>query len=247
MSDYDGLQGSLGRLPRAVLPGRQGQRRLGGGARRLAEAVMKMSFGNRVGFAAEDPRKRRPCSSPSPAPSWPRCDGRVGRRPVPDGPHHRRARRQHRRRQRPHRRAADPERGGAGGGLPHPDRRQAGRWSPSPGTGAPPRCASPRIARPRAVIPVFPGTNCEYDTARGLPAGGHRAGDRGGAQPDRRRCWPSRPRRWRRPSGRPRWWCCPAASPAATSPTARPSSSAPSSATPGSPTRSTTCSKTGTA
>ena len=25
-----------------------------------------------------------------------------------------------------------------------------------------------RTARPRALIPVFPGTNCEYDTARAL-------------------------------------------------------------------------------
>ena len=30
----------------------------------------------------------------------------------------------------------------------------------------PPSSARARTARPRAVIPVFPGTNCEYDTAQ---------------------------------------------------------------------------------
>ena len=33
-----------------------------------------------------------------------------------------------------------------------------------------------RVARPRALIPVFPGTNCEYDTARAL--------ERAGAEPE---------------------------------------------------------------
>ncbi len=54
-------------------------------------------------------------------------------------------------------------------------------------------------------------------------------------------CWPSRPRPWRRPSGRPRWWSSPAASPAATSLTAPASSSPPSCAPPPCPTRSWTC------
>jgi len=39
-----------------------------------------------------------------------------------------------------------------------------------------PMVAKSRIARPKAVIPVFPGTNCEYDTAR--------ACERAGIQPE---------------------------------------------------------------
>ncbi|MBQ4369934.1 MAG: phosphoribosylformylglycinamidine synthase subunit PurQ, partial [Oscillospiraceae bacterium] len=38
-----------------------------------------------------------------------------------------------------------------------------------------PRKASAKFARPRAVIPVFPGTNCEYDTARALERAGGEA------------------------------------------------------------------------
>ncbi|MDR3207861.1 MAG: phosphoribosylformylglycinamidine synthase [Oscillospiraceae bacterium] len=34
------------------------------------------------------------------------------------------------------------------------------------------RPLSPRTAKPRAVIPVFPGTNCEYDSARGVERAG---------------------------------------------------------------------------
>ena len=32
--------------------------------------------------------------------------------------------------------------------------------------------AAPKIgvAKPKVIIPVFPGTNCEYDTAKPLPA-----------------------------------------------------------------------------
>ena len=40
--------------------------------------------------------------------------------------------------------------------------------------------------RPRALIPVFPGTNCEYDTARALRRAGRGAGDFRRAQPDER-------------------------------------------------------------
>ncbi|MDL2288716.1 phosphoribosylformylglycinamidine synthase [Oscillospiraceae bacterium OttesenSCG-928-F05] len=34
---------------------------------------------------------------------------------------------------------------------------------------------SPRISRPKAIIPVFPGTNCEYDTARAVERAGGEA------------------------------------------------------------------------
>ena len=39
------------------------------------------------------------------------------------------------------------------------------------------RRAAPKVgvARPAALIPVFPGTNCEYDTARALERAGIRA------------------------------------------------------------------------
>ncbi|MDR0381703.1 MAG: phosphoribosylformylglycinamidine synthase [Oscillospiraceae bacterium] len=55
---------------------------------------------------------------------------------------------------------------------------------PQPGAGEAPECAAvtygaramlrPRTkpGRPRAVVPVFPGTNCEYDTARALSEAG---------------------------------------------------------------------------
>ena len=56
--------------------------------------------------------------------------------------------------------------------------RHAGALSPWPGQrqgekarlhgGLPPRAPAVKSARPRALIPVFPGTNCEYDTARAL-------------------------------------------------------------------------------
>ena len=36
-------------------------------------------------------------------------------------------------------------------------------------------CSKNSFAKPRAVIPVFPGTNCEYDTARAIERAGGRA------------------------------------------------------------------------
>src|SRR5699024_6916664 len=39
-------------------------------------------------------------------------------------------------------------------------------------TGGVPLTYNGRVARPRVVIPVFPGTNCEYDTARAFEAAG---------------------------------------------------------------------------
>ena len=39
------------------------------------------------------------------------------------------------------------------------------------------------IARPRVIIPVFPGTNCEYDSARAIRAGGRRGRYAGHQQP----------------------------------------------------------------
>ena len=86
-----------------------------------------------------------------------------------------------------------------------------------------------KTARPRVAIPVFPGTNCEYDSARACLRAGLEPEIVVVRNPDRLPPWRSRPWPWRRPSARPRSCSCPAASPAATSPTARPSSSAPSS------------------
>ena len=45
-----------------------------------------------------------------------------------------------------------------------------------------PIVAKHKVAQPKAVIPVFPGTNCEYDTAAaclraGIPAIGYGPGD----------------------------------------------------------------------
>ena len=35
--------------------------------------------------------------------------------------------------------------------------------------------AAAKIAQPRVLIPVFPGTNCEYDTARAFERAGAKA------------------------------------------------------------------------
>ena len=103
------------------------------------------------------------------------------------------------------------------------------------------------VAKPRVVIPVFPGTNCEYDTAHAFERAGAEAHvlvvnnltPRGG---DR-----ERPRPWSTPSATARSSCCPAASRAATSPTAAPSSSRRSSAPRRSPRRCATCCRPATA
>ena len=97
---------------------------------------------------------------------------------------------------------------------------------------APPRSASQSRS---VIIPVFPGTNCEYDTARAFA--------RAGADPEMlviRNLTPadvtaSCEGPGQAPSAKARSSCCPAASPAATSRTAAPSSSPRSSAAPPSP------------
>ena len=101
----------------------------------------------------------------------------------------------------------------------------------------PPSALRPRgatCATPQAVIPVFPGTNCEYDTARAFEQAGGDAADLvvlNNLTADRcrrelRSRWQERHPRAARSSS------CRAASPAATSRTAPASSSRPSSATP---------------
>ena len=54
--------------------------------------------------------------------------------------------------------------------------------------------AAPAVkhARPRVVIPTFPGTNCEIDTARAVERAGGRARDRADQQPHARRRIPER-------------------------------------------------------
>ena len=86
-------------------------------------------------------------------------------------------------------------------------------------------------AKPRVLIPVFPGTNCEYDSARACL--------RAGLTPEILVLNNQTAARWRRPPpgspgppGRARSCSCPAASPAATSRTAPASSSPPSSGLP---------------
>ena len=90
-----------------------------------------------------------------------------------------------------------------------------------------------KIARPRVLIPVFPGTNCEYDTERAFADGRRGRGHPRGAQPARpRTCSRVRGRVRARASRMRRSSLSPAASPAATSRTAPASSSPPSSAIP---------------
>ena len=85
-----------------------------------------------------------------------------------------------------------------------------------------------KAPQPRVLIPVFPGTNCEYDAAKAMAQAGAVPeivvikNLTAGTSPSPWTWWP---KSW----PRPRWSSSQAASPAATSPTARPSSSPPSS------------------
>ncbi len=86
-----------------------------------------------------------------------------------------------------------PTRTGASGGV-----------KPISWDGRSPAVCKSKTARPKAVIPVFPGTNCEYDTARACL--------RAGMEPEivvvrnltRRPAGPVGPGSGDRPSGRPR-------------------------------------------
>jgi phosphoribosylformylglycinamidine synthase len=61
---------------------------------------------------------------------------------------------------------------GATGAAAHPG---VGERSVADGGDTPTQSARPAIPRPRVVIPVFPGTNCEYDTAEAVDAAGGRS------------------------------------------------------------------------
>ncbi|MFQ9917802.1 MAG: hypothetical protein ACLRWQ_16810 [Flavonifractor plautii] len=60
----------LGRLPPACARPGKVKRRLGGGADGMAEAVMKMSFGNSIGFQADGMPTLAWYAARAPAPSW---------------------------------------------------------------------------------------------------------------------------------------------------------------------------------
>ena len=125
-----------------------------------------------------------------------------------------------------------------------PSSPPAPRRQPASASAVPPvhraqRAGARRSKRrsPRVFIPVFPGTNCEYDTARAF--------EKAGAEPQVlvvNNLIPAGIEETIEPHGNgdpamPRSSCCPAASPAATSRTARASSSPPPSAIPGWPRR----------
>ena len=94
-------------------------------------------------------------------------------------------------------------------------------WRQIDGQLAAPAAPKIGVAKPKVIIPVFPGTNCEYDTAKAFA--------RAGADPEIlviRNLTPGGRHRQLRGSGQghsttARSSCCPAASPAATSRTAR--------------------------
>ena len=132
----------------------------------LAEAVMKMSFGNGVGFAAEDPAKAPIWYVPMPGVIVAEVEG------EPDSAQCTRIGAT----------MAEPVVTIGGDSAPidalltlnegvleevYPTRTGAkgAVESISWDRRSPAVCKS-RMARPKAVIPVFPGTNCEYDTAQ---------------------------------------------------------------------------------
>ena len=132
----------------------------------LAEAVMKMSFGNGVGFAAEDPAKAPIWYVPMPGVIVAEVEG------EPDSAQCTRIGAT----------MAEPVVTIGGDSAPidalltlnegvleevYPTRTGAkGAVEPVSWDRRSPAVCKSRIARPKAVIPVFPGTNCEYDTAR---------------------------------------------------------------------------------
>ena len=129
----------------------------------LAEGIMKMSFGNRVGFTAEPSAESSLFYSGRCGAILAECDG-----PVPGGMlvgH-----------------TTDAASIFLGGESVTVDQLLAisegvleevyptragtpGKVEPISWTGRSPAVCAHKTARPRAVIPVFPGTNCEYDTA----------------------------------------------------------------------------------
>ena len=132
----------------------------------LAEAVMKMSFGNGVGFAAEDPAKAPIWYVPMPGVIVAEVEG------EPDSAQCTRIGAT----------MAEPVVTIGGDSAPidalltlnegvleevYPTRTGAkGAVEPISWDRRSPAVCKSRMARPKAVIPVFPGTNCEYDTAQ---------------------------------------------------------------------------------
>ena len=145
--------------------------RLGRGRRRhAAEGITKMALGNGIGFAFAEGTDAGPLSSPrcygafllecvgelaKAASCWAapprtlsiRLDGETDPWPVDAGP--------------------------LGGDAPQrlslPHAHPQGERLPSAGCARTAAWRSPpaeKFAKPRVLIPVFPGTNCEYDTAR---------------------------------------------------------------------------------
>ena len=132
----------------------------------LAEAVMKMSFGNGVGFAAEDPAKAPIWYVPMPGVIVAEVEG------EPDSAQCTRIGAT----------MAEPVVTIGGDSAPidalltlnegvleevYPTRTGAkGAVEPISWDKRSPAVCKSKTARPKAVIPVFPGTNCEYDTAQ---------------------------------------------------------------------------------
>ena len=129
----------------------------------LAEGIMKMSFGNRVGFEAEPSAESSLFYTGMCGAILAECDG-----PAPGGVLVGRT-------------TDSAAIFLAGESVPvdqllavsegvleevYPTRAGApGKVEPISWTGRSPAVCAHKTARPRAVIPVFPGTNCEYDTA----------------------------------------------------------------------------------
>ena len=135
----------------------------------LAESVMKMSFGNRIGFSAEKDEKDGFWDSTSP---WPGAILAELDEDLPDGVN---AWRLGVTTETPEivlsgDRASIDELLALNEGVledVYPTRTgETGAVEPVTWTGKAPAVMPKGIARPRAVIPVFPGTNCEYDSTR---------------------------------------------------------------------------------
>ncbi len=137
----------------------------------LAEGVMKMSFGNRVGFCAQGeadwftPMPGAIIAELTEVPQGVPCLGHTTAQPVVDLGND----------SAPIEELSALNDGVLEGVYPTRSADSGGSVEAFSFPCRERRAPAVKTARPRALIPVFPGTNCEYDTARALIAAGAEA------------------------------------------------------------------------
>ncbi|MFQ8758657.1 MAG: hypothetical protein ACLSAF_03470 [Intestinimonas sp.] len=127
--------------------------------------MMKMSFGNRIGFLVDPRLTSRPCLETHPGAIVAECGreipGAFCWAIPPDEPivH------PEERLRLPLTSCCSVAKGAGGRCTPPAPADSGGVEAISCTEGRSPAVCAHKTARPKAVIPVFPGTNCEYDTA----------------------------------------------------------------------------------